>query len=118
MKLLVTAPLTLEPQVVVDQIKKISPSIGHLIMTEEFARVYGSTISPLVPDKCLKNFPLDSSDFGESAIPVRQIEMIQEAEALLVIRSTIEPEKEPHVHINSLITLAHKYDLLVQEVET
>lgn len=118
MRLLVTAPLTLDPQVLVEQIKQFTPAPpSHLVMTDGVLATYGKAILPLVKEGEVTSLPLDSVDFGICAVPIRQIEMIHLSNALLVLKSKVSPTSEPQVHIDSLLDLAHKYDLLVRVVD-
>lgn len=117
MRLLVTAPLTLNPGVLSAQIKGISPAAESLLMTQELWHAYSSEILPLVPTDHVKVFPLEARDFGDCALPVRQFEMIEQSEALLIIRSKSAPITEPHVHIRGLAELAHRNEMLVNIID-
>jgi hypothetical protein len=121
MRLLVTAPLNLDPKVIAEKIKEFMPPAQHLIMTEEFQKVYGIELLPLVAPGNCHALPLELRDFDSRAISIRQIEMIHLSTAILVISPTVSQDRfappEPNVNLPGLINLASKNHLHAQVIE-
>jgi len=112
MRLFVTAPLTLEPKLLLAKIQEAAPALQHLIMTEEFCRAYGNELRQLVKPENFHCFPLETSEFGECAAQVRLIEMTHLCNSVMVLRprmpenSPLQPE--PHINMSGLAKMVEK----------
>jgi len=124
MRLLITAPLTLDPTQIVEGIKTSGFNPEELVATEEFCRAYHKILTCDHPDfikaKCL-SVSLDSADFGDMAIKIRHIELIEKSEAVLVITrkspDNCPLESEPNIRLNAIASLASKNHMPLKVIE-
>lgn len=113
MKLLMTGPLTLGKDHLLQSLKEY-PELSQVNVTAEFFEAHKDALSSLPVEVVC--FPLEVSDFGICAVPVRQIEMVQQSTALLVLTpGTVDQQTqvfEPNVNLKGLLDLSIKNHLI------